>query len=224
MTAALLRERVGQTRRGAISSVRAFYAQPVGWLALLVTSAFLAYGGGGVMFWFHAILRGEDGPAIADLWHWLFDGTLGFMALTPALFLILPLGLRALDWARIRGARARAAAYVLLVGVMFGVVTGPGPLLHNALVGRDTWLGRLAVDLFGYDAGVAARNAGAAPPSELSSVLLQVAVGIPVYIAAGLLAMAVVRTLARARAVDRSPAAGPPRVTRARGARPPAGR
>lgn len=200
MTAVELRERVGQTRRGAISSVRAFYARPVGWLALLVTSAFLAYGGGGVMFWLHAIVRGEDGPAIADLWHWLFDGTLGFMALTPALFLILPLGLRALDWARVRSARARAATYVVLVGVMFGVVTGPGPLLHNALVGRDTWLGRLAVDLFGYSADVAARNAAAPAPSELSSVLLQVAVGIPVYIAAGLLAMAAVRTMSRARA------------------------
>jgi hypothetical protein len=201
MTAVELRDRAVRTRRGATSAVRAFYARPIGWLALIVTSAFMAYGGGGVMFWFHAILRGENGPPIAHLWHWMFDATLGFMALTPALFLILPLGLRALDWAGIRSARVRAATYVAVVGVLFGVVTGPGPLLHDALVGRNTWLGRLAVEVFGYDAGVAAGNAAAAH-SGLSSVLLQVAVGIPVYIAAGLLALATVRALARVRAAE----------------------
>jgi hypothetical protein len=202
MTAVELRERVGRTRRGAVHSIRAFYSRSIGWLALFVTSAFLAYGGGGVMFWFHAVFRGEDGPPIDDLWHWLFDSTLGFLALTPALFFILPLALRALSWARVKSGRVRAAAYVVLVGVMFGVVTGPGPLLHNALVGRDTWLAQLAVDLFGYDAQVAARNAAASPPSELSSVLLQIVVGTPVYVAAGLLALATVRTLARVRAAE----------------------
>lgn len=202
MTAVELKDAVARTGKGAAQGLRAFYSRPIGWLALVTTSAFLAYGGGGVMFWFHAVFRGEDGPPINDRFHWLFDATLGFMALTPALFFILPLGLRAVGWVRVPGAGARAATYVVLVGVMFGVVTGPGPLLHNALVGRGTWLGRLAVDLFGYDAGVAARNAAATPPSELSSVLLQVAVGIPVYIAAALLALATVRTLARARATE----------------------
>ena len=202
MTAVEVRVAMARTRKGAVHAVRAFYSRPVGWLALFVTSAFMAYGGGGVMFWLHAIARGEDGPPIADLWHWLFDSTLGFLALTPALLVILPLALTALGWARMRNARVRAATHVVLVGVMFGVVTGPGPLLHNALVGRETWLGRLAVELFGTSPAVAARNAAATTPSDLSSVLVQVAVGIPVYVAAGLLALATVRTLARARAVE----------------------
>jgi hypothetical protein len=209
MTAAELRTMAVRTRRGAAHGLRAFYARPVGWAALLVTSLFLSYGGGGVMFWFHAVYRGEDGPPIPDVWHWLFDSTLGFLALTPALFFIMPLALHLVEragigertlrgTARVLGpARVKAALYVGAVGVLFGVVAGPGPLLHGVLVGRDSPLGRLAVALFGTDPGVAARNAEAVAHTPVSSVLLQLAVGIPVYIAFGLLALAVVRAMAR---------------------------
>lgn len=208
MNATLIKDTVARTGKAARHTVRAFYSRPIGWVALFATSAFLAYGGGGVMFWFHAIYRGEHGPPINDWYHWLYDSSLGFAALTPALFLILPFALLALGWARIGSGRVKAAAYVLLVGVAFGVVTGPGPILHDALVGRDAPLGRLAVDIFGRDPAVAARGAEAASHSMLSEVVLQVLVGIPVYILAGLLALAAVRGLIALGAVRRPARAG----------------
>ena len=196
MTATDLRASAARTRKGAAQGLRAFYARPVAWVALLATSLFLSYGGGGVMFWFHAVYRGEDGPPIPDVWHWVFDATLGFLALTPALFFIMPLALWAIDRAGI-GGRLKAAAYVGLVGALFGVVAGPGPLLHGALGGRESFLGRTAVALVGTDPAVAARNAEAVAHTPLSSVLLQLAVGIPIYIGFALLALAVIRAAAR---------------------------
>ncbi len=200
MTAAgvQLKERTGSVRRSALQGLRAFYSRPIGWFALLATSSFLAYGGGGAMFWFHALYRGEQGPPINDWYHWLFDSTLGFLALTPALFLILPAALAAIRRAGLKGARLSAAAYVLVVGVLFGVATGPGPLLHDILVGRDAPLGKLAVRIFGYNAAVAARTAAhGASHSALTEGLLQVLVGVPVYIVTGLLALATIRFFAR---------------------------
>lgn len=202
MSASGVRDRPESVATTATQGIRAFYSRPLGWLALGVTSAVLAYGGGGVMFWFHAIYRGEAGPPISPVWHWLYDCTLGFMALTPALFLILPFALAAVRRAGIVARRLKSAAYVVVVGVLFGVVTGPGPILHDALVGRDAPLGRLAVDLFGRDAGAETAAQG---HSMLSEVLLQVVVGVPVYVVAGLLALGIVRSLAgrRVRAVTR---------------------
>lgn len=192
----------GRSRTSAaVQAIRSFYSRPVAWLALFVTSAVLAYGGGGAMFWFHAIYRGEDGPPINDWYHWLFDSTLGFIALTPALFFILPAALATIRRLEGRLGRPKAVVYTVLVGVAFGVVTGPGPLLHNALVGREAPLGRLATEVFGRDPEVAARVAG--QHSALSDVLLQVAVGVPVYVAAGLLALGLVRVLASWRAPRR---------------------
>ncbi|HLB62953.1 MAG TPA: hypothetical protein VJN50_09550 [Actinomycetota bacterium] len=193
MTAVEMKDAIARTRRGVAAGVRAFYARPMGWFALLVTSASLAYAGGGAMFWFHAIYRGENGPPISDVWHWLFDSTLGFVGLTPALFLILPGALWAVD--RVRFARAKTAIYVAVVGVGFGVVTGPGPFLHDTLVGRNAFLGRLAVDILGRDPAVAAR--AVEEHSTLSEMALQVVVGTPVYVATALLALAFVRMIAR---------------------------
>jgi hypothetical protein len=198
MTAIELRHELVSTKRAAARGLRAFYSRPLGWLALGVTSVLLAYGGGGVMFWFHAIYRGEEGPPINHWWHWLFDSSLGFVALTPALFFILPAALWAMKRAEVRIGPRMAAGYVLLVGVLFGVVTGPGPFMHNAIVGRDAPLGRLAVRLFGVDPDVAHIHAVA--HSTLSESLLQVAVGVPVYVASGLVALLVIRGLAARRA------------------------
>jgi hypothetical protein len=209
VTAAELKERASRARKGGAQGIQAFYSRPLGWGALLVTSLFLAYGGGGVMFWLHAIYRGEDGPPIPDLWHWLFDSTLGFVALTPVLFFIMPAALYAVGRLGIGSRRLRrasgvvgtgtltAAAYVALVGVSFGVVAGPGPLLHGALVGRESSLGRIAVELFGRDPAVAVRNAEAVAHTPVSSVVAQLAVGIPVYTAFALLALLTVRKLAK---------------------------
>jgi hypothetical protein len=199
MNAATMKLRASETRRAAAQGIRAFYARPIGWFALIATSILLAYGGGGAMFWFHAIYRGEAGPAINNWWHWAFDSTLGFVALTPALFLILPGALWALGKTHIASERMRAAAYVVLVGVLFGVATGPGPLFHDTLVGRDAPLGRLAVRIFGFDPGAAAHVAGAHSHSFVTEGFLQIVVGVPVYMVAGLLALAVVRAFGRKR-------------------------
>lgn len=178
-------------------TLRAFYSRPLGWFALVVTSLTVSYVGGGVMFWFHAIYRGEQGPAINDVVHWFFDSSLGFAALTPALLFILPAALLALDRTHVRGERMKATIYVGIVGVLFGVVTGPGPFMHDTLVGRAAPLGRLAVRIFGYDPAAAARVADAAHHSPVTEGLLQVLVGVPVYIATGLIALTVVRAVAR---------------------------
>ena len=197
MNATIARERVASTRRAAISGVRSFYSRPLGWIALFITSVFLAYGGGGAMFWFHAIYRGEAGPPINNWWHWFFDSSLGFVALTPALFLILPAALWALDQMKVASRKMKAVTYVLLVGVLFGVATGPGPLFHDTLVGRTAPLGKAAVRLFGFDPTVAAQTAGAHSHSTLTEGILQVVVGVPVYVVAGLLALAAIRRMAR---------------------------
>ena len=188
---------IGDARKGFAQAIRAFYARPVGWLALIVTSVVLAYVGGGAMFWFHAIYRGEAGPQIADRYHWAFDSTLGFLALTPVLFFILPGVLWAVDRTQLGASRAKPAVYVALVGVLFGVLTGPGPLMHDALVGRDAPLGRFAVSIFGENPEVAARVAH--EHSMLSEVVLQVLVGVPVYIVAALGALGIVRAVAARR-------------------------
>ena len=113
------------------------------------------------------------------------------------MFFILPGTLWVLDRTRLGASRAKAAVYVTIVGVLFGVVTGPGPLLHDALVGRDAPLGRLAVSIFGEDPAVAARVAH--EHSMVSEVSLQVLVGAPVYIAAALAALGLVRAFAAKR-------------------------
>jgi hypothetical protein len=177
--------------------VRTFYSQPVGWAALIITSVILTYGANIVIFWFHAIYRGEQGPPISDVLHWLLDSTLAWVALTPLLFFLLPGALYVLRRSQSRGSLRKATAYVILVAVAFGVATGPGPLLHDKLVGVYTPLGRLVGDLLPHDPAVIARNATAPEHSPLMEGLLQVVVGVPVYIVAGLLALTVLRALAR---------------------------
>jgi hypothetical protein len=177
--------------------MRSFYSQPVAWVALMVTSATLTYGGGSAMFWFHAIYRGEKGPPINDVLHWLLDSTIGFIGLTPLLFFLIPGALYTLRRSENRGFRRKVAAYVLLVGVAFGVATGPGPLVHDRVVGPYAPLGRLVGQVLPHDPAVVARNAAATEHSALSEGILQVVVGVPVYILAGLLALTVLRALNR---------------------------
>ncbi|MCW3042463.1 MAG: hypothetical protein JWL57_621, partial [Actinobacteria bacterium] len=93
----------------------------------------LAYAGGAVMFWFHAIYRGEQGPAISPWYHWLLDSSLGFFGLTPALFLILPAALWILQRTRQGSRLANTGRYVAVVGAIFAAVTGPGPVLHDLI-------------------------------------------------------------------------------------------
>lgn len=183
------------TSRLSVQALRSFYAQPLARLVLLTTSILLTYGGGAAMFWLHAIHRGEKGPAINHWFHWLSDSTLGFLALTPVLFFILPAALWAL--ARIRGRKASSLVlYGVAVGVLFALATAPGPLLHTIVAGAGTPLADAATNIFGSDPTVAVHHHGQlASHSPLSSSLLQVAVGIPVYVALSSLALQVVRVV-----------------------------
>jgi hypothetical protein len=139
---------------------------------LAVTSLALCFVGGAAMFWFHALYRGEQGPEISTGSHWLLDSTLGFVALTPVIAVLLALVERRVLKANLRP---------LVVGVLFALATAPGPLLHDALVGEGTALADLAVSLFGHEPPMA-DHMHHAVHSVGSKVLLQMVVGGAVYV------------------------------------------
>ncbi len=187
--------------------LRAFYSRPLGWGATIFVSAVLSYAGGGLMFWLHAIYRGEKGPAIGYWQHWLLDATLGFVALTPVVFFLLPTVLWTLGRRRDSGGRVQVGLYVAIVGTLFALLTGPGPLLHNAVAGEGTPLAELATDVFGYDPEIAEHHAHAPERSAFTEGVLQVAVGIPAYSLLMLASVFIVRTVmaTRRRDGDRAP-------------------
>ncbi len=173
----------GRRLERALQGLRSFYGRPVGWMTLLVTSVFLTYGGGALMFWLHAIVRGERGPAINHWYHWVLDSSLGFVALTPALFFILPAALWALGRTDHTRRRLALLPYVASVGALFALVTSPGPLLHNTIAGEGTAVAGLAERVFGHNTVVAERSMHAIERSPLTEGLLQVGIGMPVYMA-----------------------------------------
>lgn len=152
---------------------------------LAVSSLALCFGGGAVMFWFHGIYRGESGPAISHGSHWLLDSTLGFVALTPVLAVLLLVT---------RNLVAHPLLRPLLLGTLFAVLTAPGPLLHDALVGGGTTLADVAVLVFGEAPEVVPDHA--VSHSAASKVMLQLAVGLPAYLAMASLASLTCRSAA----------------------------
>ena len=91
---------------------------------------------------------------------------------------------------------------------MFTLVTGPGPLLHNSIAGHGTWLADLATVVFGHDAETAERNMHAMERSHLTEGLLQIAVGLPVYVALAWLGLRLVKSIYGRRAQTDDPQAG----------------
>lgn len=183
-----LHDRRRANRPAALRWVRAklrdlldFYVDKRALRLLAVTSILLTYGGGVAMFWFHAIYRGEQGPAISDVSHWFLDSTLGFVALSPVVLLLLPAASR-LVRATDRPRYLRVMFWAVLMGVSFALVTAPGPALHNLIAGEGRPLADWATDVFGQNASVASRAAGAQSRSGVIEGILQVAVGLPVYI------------------------------------------
>lgn len=189
----------GQRRTPAfwLDVVRCFYRRPIAWAALVVSAAVLTYGGGAVMFWFHAIVRGEAGPAIDNVHHWLLDSTLGFVALTPVLGVILPLAVWHAGGGKDPNPKARAWVYVGAAAVLFTLVTGPGPLLHNAVAGAGTPLADLATDVFG-EKPTTMSHANHSHRSPFTEGALQLGVGLPVYLACTWLSLRLVRLTVRA--------------------------
>jgi hypothetical protein len=181
-------------------SCAGYYREPLSWLALGITSVILCFGGGAAMFWFHAEHLGEGGPNIPWYVHWLLDSTFGFLVLTPALVLILPLAsLVAGSTAGRLAPRAVPAAHAVVAGVVFALVTTPGPVAHDLVVGRGTWVAAQVTRLWGEP------GAPLTPVhhySLLAKLTQQLGFGLPVYVALMVLAVLVIRSIA-ARSVAR---------------------
>jgi hypothetical protein len=173
--------------RDLVGALVTYYRDPLSWTALLVTSVMLCYVGGGAMFWFHSEYLGEGGPAISWQTHWLLDSTVGFIALTPALALLLPLA----TWAatHVVGRLHPAAVpigYAAMVGTAFAMLTVPGPIAHDTLVGRGTWMADRVTEWLGDP------TAPATPHVHygwLAEVTQQLGFGLPLYV--GLTSLAV---------------------------------
>ncbi|GIH21916.1 hypothetical protein Aph01nite_02260 [Acrocarpospora phusangensis] len=175
--------------RSVITIVRGFYSRRIAWLVLLISALLLSYGGGAVMFWYHAIYLGEGGPAISHWQHWLLDSSAAFVGLFPAVAVILPLA----GWvaARAKDEQNRPTLFALAGGAAFALVTAPGPFLHDALVGRGTWMATQVTSWWGDGR---APLPAAEPVGAVAEVARQVALGLPLYI----LTMAVALIVARA--------------------------
>jgi len=171
-----------------------FYTDRSSRASLLATALLLCYGGGIVMFVVHYVVRRECGPAINAGWHWLLDSTIGVVALTPLLAVLLPAAATILR--RRTGTppgRPPVGPYSVLVGAVFAVATAPGPFVHNLIAGAGRPLARLAVVVFGEDPAALAHNAHAVEHSAVSEGVVQLAVGLPLYIALTYVAFSMAR-------------------------------
>jgi hypothetical protein len=170
-----------------------FYRDPASRLALLVTALTMCYVGGIAMFWFHAIYLDEGGPAISWVAHWLLDSSFAFVALTPVLALIMPFA----AWvARLVPASARLVpwVYAAVGGAAFALVTTPGPIAHDLVVGRGTWVADRATDLVG-NSSTALPPVADYPP--LAAMAQQLGAGVPLYITLMALIVVLLRLLLR---------------------------
>ncbi|MFD0742640.1 hypothetical protein ACFQ1L_13130 [Phytohabitans flavus] len=171
-----------------------FYRDPASRLALLVTAITMCYAGGIAMFWFHAIYLDEGGPAISWVVHWLLDSSFAFVALTPALALIMPFAV----WV----ARSVAPAsnhlipwlYAAVAGTAFALATTPGPLAHDLVVGRGTWVADQVTQAMGDPSAPLPPTADYPP---LAAMAQQLGAGVPLYVALMALTVILLRTLLR---------------------------
>jgi hypothetical protein len=180
--------------RAIVAAFVTFYRDPLAWLALVLNSVVLCYLGGMVMFWFHAIQLGEGGPAISWYAHWMLDSTFGFIALTPALAVIMPIAV----WAAQALAETRKMIpwlYAAVAGGLFALVTAPGPIAHNLLVGRGTWIANEVTHLVGNP------SQPLTPVQKypaLAEMTQQLGAGLPLYLSlVALTALAMRRMIAR---------------------------
>lgn len=139
------------------------------------------------MFWYHSYMLGEGGPAISPYLHWFIDSTVGLVGLTPVLFVILPIAARAAWDAApaqahdgsgnlVKGS-VRPVSFMAAGGILFALATAPGPIVHDNLVGRGTWLAARITDLWGDGRPLTPHHRY--PP--ITSVLTQEAFGLPLY-------------------------------------------
>ncbi len=181
----------------AWAELRAFYADPISWVGLVVCTALLTYGGGAVMFWFHAIYLGEGGPAISPWLHWLIDSSFGFVGLTPAIALILPVAAHVATATAgadgTNGGRVRAVPFAVVAGCLLALMVGPAPLFHDTFISQGTPLADKVTEMWGN---------GSSPTGEpyeapmFIEMVQQIGIGVPTYIALTWLGVAAARGLA----------------------------
>jgi hypothetical protein len=152
------------------------------------------------MFWFHAIYLGEGGPSISPYLHWALDSTAGFLGLTPAIAIIIPLA----AWTAMepgpggaRIGRVRAGRFALVGGVLLALVTAPAPLFHDNFLARGTWLGEHITDMWGGSQYVSAHVHHEVEASPLFEMGQQVVAGIPTYIPLMFVGLLLARAMAR---------------------------
>lgn len=173
------------TARIVLTSYRSFAA----WRDLALMSVLLVYGGGAFFFWLHGVAIGEQGPAISHWQHWLLDSTIGFVSLTPVLFVLIPLA-KHFASARALGRPVRPAVLAGLIGGTFALVTAPGPFVHGLIAGEGKFVATWAEGLFGIDPAIAAVNAAGDAGLPLAvETIMQVGFGFPVYILLALVAV-----------------------------------
>lgn len=89
--------------------------------------------------------------------------------------------------------------FAVFGGAAFALATGPGPVLHDHLVGRGTWLAAQVTRVWGD--GRPLGPSEHIPPAL--DILLQVAYGLPVYIALMWLTLVGIRAVVRAHGAAR---------------------
>jgi len=189
----------GWTPASLLKLVREFYRQPFAWFLLILTDVTLVYGGGAAMFWYHSYFLGEGGPAISPYLHWFVDSTAGLVGLTPVLFVILPIAARAAWDARphqMDGTgndpeqaaenltpqplrNVRPVSFTAVGGILFALATAPGPIVHDNLVGRGTWLAAEITRMWGNGQPLTPHH----QLTPMVAILTQEAFGLPLYVA-----------------------------------------
>jgi hypothetical protein len=154
-----------------------YYRTPMAWFGLFVTLLIVAYAGGAIMFTLHSVVLGELGPNISPVEHWALDSTLGFVGLGPVVALIVPLA--ATGAVRLSGA-VRPRHYALIGGILFALAATPGPIAHDLLVGRGTWLANRVTEMLGGSLASAHLHGDSIPQSV--SMGAQLIVGVPSYV------------------------------------------
>jgi len=182
--------------RPHIAALRTFYRDRIAWLALVTTSVMVCYVGGALMFWYHAVALGEGGPAISWYAHWLLDSTFAFIGLTPALFLIIPFAAWAADRLAGQDLSRIPWLYTAIAGGLFAVATVPGPIAHDLIVGRGTWIANKITALAGDP------SAALTPAKDYPIVVemsQQLGAAVPTYLVTVAVSLLVVRMIATRR-------------------------
>lgn len=178
-------------------SIIAFYRDPLSWFGLITTAVVLCYVGGAVMFWFHSEYLGEGGPAIAWEIHWLLDSTFAFISLTPIIALILPLAARATasgtESPRFLSAPLR---FSILVGTAFALITTPGPIAHDLVVGRGTWI---ATEVTRWLGDPTVQPDAGHHYAILAKLTQQLGFGLPLYLLLAYVSVFAIRSIHRTR-------------------------